>query len=508
MDCTSENAVYLITCKKCGIQYVGETSQKLRSRLNNQRNRLKKLNNLYLYHHFSSDGHSVDDISIMPIEELTSTDRASAASQRLEREDYWCRELCTYYSYGLNDNVRGVGNISKQHGLVVYTLFNRRQRKFRKRSSRKRRRKIDLDDLTSCLESCLHEYKCNVFMFSVRRLILSLPKKCMVAVWNIFEVWSSEHEVPDRVVVLIKDMIAFKKRALAIETDDVDKPLKNASGFLNIYYHNKGIEMVNLPRILKSRYVRDAVPQFINNKIPPTISYRYTKTIGGRIFNQRKVVEELDFDRGAGNMCCNCSKSKCCYEPAGHVITGDLRIIRDAKLRSIIEKGPSFREQNYIDWNINKNLYKEAVAKYKRKWSRKERVDIRALNEWECKVNECIEKRIGSLKSRHINRRKKHILKSEKHLRSLQELHSMYVLVPADKASSNIIVVCKKYYLEVVLGEVNDSTTYEHVTEDYSKLVSGHLKFMAANRIVVQHDNRCLPQFYWLPKLHKKTLWC
>ena len=39
---------------------------------------------------------------------------------------------------------------------------------------------------------------------------------------------------------------------------------------------------------------------------------------------------------------------------------------------------------------------------------------------------------------RHINRRKKHILKSEKHLRSLQKLHSMYVLVPADKASSNI----------------------------------------------------------------------
>ena len=27
MDCTSENVVYLITCKKCGIQYVGETSQ-------------------------------------------------------------------------------------------------------------------------------------------------------------------------------------------------------------------------------------------------------------------------------------------------------------------------------------------------------------------------------------------------------------------------------------------------------------------------------------------------
>ena len=67
-----------------------------------------------------------------------------------------------------------------------------------------------------------------------------------------------------------------------------------------------------------------------------------------------------------------------------------------AKLRGLIEKGPSFREQNCINWSINESLCKEAVAKYKRKWSRKERVDIRALNEWECKVNG---KRIRSLRT-------------------------------------------------------------------------------------------------------------
>ena len=47
-------------------------------------------------------------------------------------------------------------------------------------------------------------------------------------------------------------------------------------------------------------------------------------------------------------MCCECSTSKYCYGPAGHVVTGDLSIIKDAKLRSLIEKGPSYREQNYI----------------------------------------------------------------------------------------------------------------------------------------------------------------
>ena len=66
-------------------------------------------------------------------------------------------------------------------------------------------------------------------------------------------------------------------------------------------------------------------------------------------------------------------------------------------------------------------------------------------------MNECVRKRIASLRKKYINRRRVHILKSKRHLRSLEELHSKYVLVPADKAAQNVIVVCKKYYLQVVL---------------------------------------------------------
>ena len=116
-------------------------------------------------------------------------------------------------------------------------------------------------------------------------------------------------------------------------------------------------------------------------------------------------------------------------------------MIKDTKLRALIEKGPSYREQNYVDWRVTEKLCREAVSKYKRKWSRKENVVLSVLNEWECKVNECVKKRIASLRNKHINRRKGHILKKKRHLRSLEELHSKYVLVPADKAAQNVIVV-------------------------------------------------------------------
>ena len=101
---------------------------------------MKRLTNLYLYHHFSSDGHTEDDISIMPIRQITFSVRANVTVLRLGREYYWCRELCMYYPYGLNDNIRGIGNISKKPGLVVNELFNGRDRKFRKRNGHRRKK--------------------------------------------------------------------------------------------------------------------------------------------------------------------------------------------------------------------------------------------------------------------------------------------------------------------------------------------------------------------------------
>ena len=54
-----------------------------------------------------------------------------------------------------------------------------------------------------------------------------------------------------------------------------------------------------------------------------------------------------------------------CYQPVGHVIKGDLMIIRNVKLRSLVKKRTSYREQNYIDWNMDERLCEEAVDKYK-----------------------------------------------------------------------------------------------------------------------------------------------
>lgn len=88
----------------------------------------------------------------MPIEEvvLTPTDNihVNLASKILQRE-FWCRELGSAYSYGLNDNVKDLGNITRNlgQGMVVYTLFNRQPHKYHNRQTRKRLNKLEHDDI-------------------------------------------------------------------------------------------------------------------------------------------------------------------------------------------------------------------------------------------------------------------------------------------------------------------------------------------------------------------------
>ena len=55
----------------------------------------------------------------------------------------------------------------------------------------------------------------------------------------------------------------------------------------------------------------------------------------------------------------HCKESKFCYEPHGHVITGDLRVIENARLKELIAKdqnienqiGSTGKQQKQCFWN-------------------------------------------------------------------------------------------------------------------------------------------------------------
>ena len=99
LTCKSKNLVYLISCKRCGLQYIGETENALHIRMNGHRSdiRTKKLDKPVAAHFCQSD-HSAEDLEVRGIEKIheNNTDR------RKRRESYWIFTLKTLAPQGMN----------------------------------------------------------------------------------------------------------------------------------------------------------------------------------------------------------------------------------------------------------------------------------------------------------------------------------------------------------------------------------------------------------------------
>ena len=102
-DCNSKCLIYLMSCKVCGKQYVGSTTDRFRFRWNNYKSCQRKAERgedcmqKYFHDHFLSEGHNglIDDVEIVFIDKTDPSDPT-------RREEFWRNELKTLAPYGLN----------------------------------------------------------------------------------------------------------------------------------------------------------------------------------------------------------------------------------------------------------------------------------------------------------------------------------------------------------------------------------------------------------------------
>ena len=103
LNCDDKCLIYLLTCKVCGIQYVGQTTDKFRYRWNNYKSCQRKASRgmevpqMHLHKHFLSQNHNglVNDVEIKLI------DKTDGAEPTI-REEYWINKLKTRLPKGLN----------------------------------------------------------------------------------------------------------------------------------------------------------------------------------------------------------------------------------------------------------------------------------------------------------------------------------------------------------------------------------------------------------------------
>ena len=130
---------------------------------------------------------------------------------------------------------------------------------------------------------------------------------------------------------------------------------------------------------------------------------------------------------------CECDTSSHSYQPYGHVITGDLSIIPNSKLRDLIAKGPKYREPCKVDWDKNLSLLYEAVVQYVLQWAKREIVELSVLSSWKEMVKSQIEERIFKRKQNFKQPTGK-VLQNTDVKACISDLHNKYVFVPVDKA--------------------------------------------------------------------------
>ena len=114
LDCNSTNIVYLIECKKCEEQYVGETSKPLKTRLNNHVSDINGYKGTSIAEHFNQlDHNGVEDLQITPILQVPDSDsKTRDMLTRRKHESFFIKKLKTMYPLGINEKLEENGTLA------------------------------------------------------------------------------------------------------------------------------------------------------------------------------------------------------------------------------------------------------------------------------------------------------------------------------------------------------------------------------------------------------------
>ena len=249
------------------------------------------------------------------------------------------KELKTLYPYGLNDKC-GNRYFSEYHkDKLGYSVFSTQPVK-RKQRGKGKRRNVDnvaiMEEFSNELCHLIDEGKnwrrfCYQFLIQCSLKVLTTLKLQVLC-----DIGHRGKDVSD----FLSDLVNHRFRLSNEPTP---------SRFMRVFFDNKGIEIVNIPRLLHK--VNDAISDSFKVQAPPTVLFLRSRSIGSQIFNYKKVVEDLETKEwDADAHTCACSNSEFCDSDHGHIVTGNLNIVANDKLRLLLSKGPTYREANNVDW--------------------------------------------------------------------------------------------------------------------------------------------------------------
>ena len=511
--CQYKNLIYLISCQKCSLQYVGLTTQKFQDRFNAHKNSIERNSlNTILCNHFNSNGHNISDLRIQIIDHIKNDNNSTKKdinNTLHDKEDYWMRILNSISPFGLNDNVKSVGNM---HCIDLETLNATNTPFFSKKTPRaprshgkrppKNKRKYFSININETLANLYLTFKNN----DMHKLYTSLRALPLVFFRKALSFSSSNF--PTNFISLLSAYTSQFKSTTNSKQEQNENRLYMVTKFIN-----KGIEYLNLPKILHSKVLRDLIPSGCKFKEPPIVTYKYLKTIGQSIFNYRQTLSNITIEEILNPQPCTCKSEKSytsyVYEHTGHVITGNLDIIDNIPLRNLMKKGANFREQQPISFKSTFKSICSDLDNFIKKWSKKEKIPEIHFENWSNELLKYVKHTLKNICDHNITD-KNIVLQDPEVIKCLKTLQEKFVIVPVDKASNNFAFICKNFYINRMNKElgITDSNiigndVYTPCNDKLKNVIDRQVKDLKDFHINVQKDQLKLPLLYFNSKQHK-----
>ncbi len=519
LNCHSQNIVYLCTCLCCGIQYVGETAIPFHKRVNIHRtgktgceHQIRHCKEACNGYHFKY--HILEKLpgnGYLPSGELDPEMR----KLRKSKEDEWMKKLRTIYPYGLNEKANDKETNSSVIEPAIGRLFPPLPRSG-ERAERSRDSRLNHSSNISCpeffekLNDLLSQDLKNSFN-EIRKILNRIKKKVLKEI--AFQIMERDTytfiENRFQVYHYILDIIdsKFLKPEVTVQKKSAPKNV------VVIEFVNKGLDDIHLSKIFRSTEVTSLLPEPLRAEDEiPVSTMKLNAPIRSKILNYKETVSDLNIcvDEDVSFVenlpSCDCTSSEFCDPHHKHIVSGDLRIISNTKLRKIISKGPNYREPKMLNYQKCKKSIESSVTSAIDTLAAKYSVSVESFLAWKDKILELVENKIRILKAKKVPSVTKPILQDDAVKNALADLHKKFVIVPIDKASNNVALICKRFYIQKLINEVgvpgDASSTYKLSEKDPNDVVQNNAEYCEKLGITLEERLKSLPFMYWLPKMH------
>lgn len=512
LTCDSKAVVYLITCAKCGIQYVGKTLTQLNQRWQTYNSDAAsyiadkncKVSCVHVTPHFwGGSGCSTENLTIQPIEKVDSAEPGSTlADTLLQRELFWIKTLRTYYPFGLNEVPQNFSHTDDTHHTekLFTPLVTKRGCRGKGMVQNPRVSGLSLyNDLVVMKGTFGWVGRVRVLLNKQKKEVLKSLARLVHEKIGLVQNHGHHHLLQVCIEMLNTRLVKISPRAQKKTEPDL---------IWKLPFLNPGANLLGLSGILRQSSLTDMLQGL--TVVTPTVVWQYSQPIRNKIFNYRAAIDTIE-NWSTEMPPCDCKHSSSPFLNAdlGHVLTGDLSIVENDALRRLVKLGPKFREPPPVDYDGLVASCLDQVDALVDRWAKRELKPTSFWAAWKTALTSALSKKVKKLKRKHYAPPLPG-MNDPNVKKALRLLHEKFVLIPADKAENNVVVVCKSFYLHRVVAELvgNEKSTYASIDEKETLIGDCSNKIKKRFGIEVPKEHQCFASLYWVAKMHKQKVGC